>query len=512
MRRQGGKKGSSIRFQYTLIIVCLLTGIILAMWLVNATYLETYTTSRKQNQIREAVDTIASCVEAEFSDDMVVELDKVVKNDNIDVIVMQNFNEVPQIVYASDMNQEQNIAVLIAYLYGNNFLNEMDVEIYETTENYIVYKANDSRLGGDQMTCIGRIDDVGYIMTTPLESIRESAELSNRFLIYIGVFAVLLGAVLVYLVTRGLTKPIQELSEISKQMAELNFDVRYTGRQTNEIGVLGENMNYMSDNLRRSIEELRAANLQLAKDLEEKERIDEMRRLFLSNVSHELKTPIALIQGYSEGLKDGISEDPESMEFYCEVIIDEAQKMNQIVKRLLNLDEIESGEMQLIREVFNLSDVLNGVIHSTRVMAEECGCEVRVNIEPEILVYADEFMIEEVVQNYMTNAYHYVSRPGVVTVSTIRRGKKVVVSVHDTGTPIPEEDLEHVWDKFYKVDKARTRTYGGSGIGLSIVRAILNNHHSRCGVLNRDGGVDFWFELETITRNEIPRLEEEAET
>ncbi len=509
-RNRAEKKGMSIRVQFTLIIIGVLTFVIVALCLINATYLERYATSRKQKQILEAVGTIGNCVETDFDDDTVVELDRVVKNGNMDILVVKNAQWVPQIVYASDLNQQINVGQLLSYLYGN-MPDLTDVDIYEETDDYIVYKGFDTHLGGYQMTCIGHLDDVGYIMTTPLESLRESARLSNQFLIYIGIAAVLLGALLVYLVTGRLTKPVKELSQISRQMAELNFDARYTGKQKNEIGVLGQNMNYMSESLHRVIDELRSANAQLEKDLEEKDRIDEMRRVFLSNVSHELKTPIALIQGYAEGLRDGITDDPENMEFYCDVIVDEAQKMNQIVRRLLNLDEIESGEMQLVREMFNLSEMIRGVLQSTKMMAEECGCEMVVQVEPEIYVYADEFMIEEVFQNYMTNAYHYVSRPGVITVSTVLEENRVVVSVHDTGTPIPEEDLEQIWDKFYKVDKARTRSYGGSGIGLSIVKAIIHNHHSRCGVINRDGGVDFWFELERLSEEERKRLEEQEE-
>ncbi|MDD6212029.1 MAG: ATP-binding protein [Clostridiales bacterium] len=490
----------SIRFKFTMITVGVLTAVIFALCLLNATQLEKFTIQKKQSRICETITAIKSYVDSGYDDESMVFLEKMIQNSNIDVVILNNLDSVPQVLYASDINQGGKTSKLIGYIYGNS---PVATEIYDRANDFMIYKSYDTRLGSYQMDCIGLYADVGYVMTTPLESIRESAELSNQFLVFLGVIAIVFGAILVYLVSASLTKPIKELSQISEQMAELNFDARYVGNQKNEIGILGESMNHMSDNLREAIEELRTANAQLEKDLKEKERIDEMRRLFLSNVSHELKTPIALVQGYAEGLKEGISEDPESMEFYCDVIIDEAHKMNLIVKRLLNLDEIESGHMQMTKETFNLSEVIRGVAQSSKMLNRDDQCKLVLDMADEIPIYADEFMIEQVIQNYMSNAYHYVSPGGTVTVRAYCKGTEILVSVHNTGDPIPEEDLDHVWEKFYKVDKARTRSYGGSGIGLSIVKAIINNHEGRCGVLNRDGGVEFWFALDAEKKEAI---------
>ena len=484
----------SIRMKFSLIFILILMGVIGALILVNANFLETYTIQRKLSRIEEIVHVVENYVDSDWDDDASVEMEKVTHNSNISVVILNNLSTLPQVVYASDINEGGRSNNMVNYFNGAS---PVATEVYLETEDYIIYKSYDQRLGSYQIDCIGLVgddNDTGFVMSTPLESIRETVQLTNRLLIILGLIAAVIGAVIIYLVTASLTRPILELSGLSEEMAHLNFDARYQGRQKNEIGVLGESMNQMSDRLHETIENLRTANEQLEKDLKEKERIDEMRRLFLSNVSHELKTPIALIQGYSEGLKDGITEDPESMEFYCDVIIDEAQKMNTIVKRLLNLDEIETGNMQMNREVFNLSEVLEGVAKSSRMLADE-DCELVMNFAPEIMVDADEFMIEQVVQNYLSNAYHYVGHPGTVTVTAEVWNGTAHVSVHNTGSYIPEEDIDHVWDKFYKVDKARTRAYGGSGIGLSIVKAIMHNHGCPYGVSNRDGGVDFWFEL-----------------
>ena len=222
-----------------------------------------------------------------------------------------------------------------------------------------------------------------------------------------------------------------------------------------------------------------------------------MRKEFLSNVSHELKTPIALIQGYAEGLKECINDDPESREFYCEVIMDESSKMNQMVKKLLTLNQLEFGNDVVTMERFDLVSLVKGVIQSASILAQQKEAKLLFNEEEPVYVWADEFKVEEVVTNYISNALNHLEGEKVIDVKLIHEpGNVIRTTVFNTGKPIPEEDLDKIWIKFYKVDKARTREYGGSGIGLSIVKAIMDSFHQKCGVKNYDNGVEFWFELD----------------
>ena len=272
---------------------------------------------------------------------------------------------------------------------------------------------------------------------------------------------------------------------------------------------------------------LKEANFQLQEDIRRKEEIDEMRKAFIANVSHELKTPIALIQGYAEGLNDGLCEDPESRKYYLDVIIDESNRMNSLVKQLLTLSKLESGAPDLDLETFDLAQEAAGIAGSMKVMAEERGASVsfraegpaddagrREQISGPVLVTGDEFKIEEVLSNYLSNAVHHVDQGGRIQVTVRDNGSTVRTHVFNTGSRIPEEDIGHIWDKFYKVDKAHTRTYGGTGIGLSIVKAVMEAHSMGYGVRNvlpeevpallcaepgdgpgKFGGVDFWFDL-----------------
>ena len=279
-------------------------------------------------------------------------------------------------------------------------------------------------------------------------------------------------------------------------MSELDFEVRYPVTTQDEIGVLGSSINTLSETLEKTISELKSANNELQKDIEKKIQIDEMRKEFLSNVSHELKTPIALIQGYAEGLYDNINDDSASREFYCEVIIDEAVKMNKMVKKLLTLNQIEFGKNQLSYEHFDITEVVRQVINSAALLAEQKGAVISMPDYGAVYVWADEYMVEEVVTNYISNAVNHVAGEMKIDVHIEKMEDAVRVGVFNTGNCIPEEELDKIWIKFYKVDKARTREYGGSGIGLSIVKAIMNSMNRQCGVENCGNGVEFWFELD----------------
>ena len=344
----------------------------------------------------------------------------------------------------------------------------------------------------------GELDNQNYcIIRTPLESIRESVNISKGFYLYVGLAVLVISFVIIALVTRRITKPICQLTKLSQQMAKLDFGVKYESRAGNEIDTLGENFNFMSMQLQNTISELQQANGQLHRDIEEKIRIDEKRKEFLDNVSHELKTPIALVQGYAEGLRENISDDPESREFYCDVIMDEAAKMNKLVRNLLNLNQLESGVDLVTMEEFDLVEVIRGVIQASDILVQQKEARVIFNSQEPVMVWADEFKIEEVITNYFTNALNHLDENKIVEIKILKMDEHIVrVTVFNTGKAIPEEDLDQIWNKFYKVDKARTREYGGSGIGLSIVKAIMESMRQQCGVENFKNGVQFWFELE----------------
>ncbi|HEY8465107.1 MAG TPA: ATP-binding protein, partial [Bacillota bacterium] len=282
----------------------------------------------------------------------------------------------------------------------------------------------------------------------------------------------------------------------AQKMADLDFSQKYSGTEQDELGELGRSINSLSAQLEKSISDLTKANQQLQADIERERLIDEMRKSFISNVSHELKTPIALIQGYAEGLKVNVNEDAESKNFYCDVIIDEAGKMNRLVKQLLELAKLESGSLPLERDNFAIEKLLQQVLKRNQLLFEEKGVRLETGNPTGLWVNADIELIEQVINNFLSNALNHVDETRLIRVTVRQVGEKVRVVVFNSGLPIPEESIDKIWTSFYKVDKARTREYGGSGLGLSIVRAVQEAHGNAYGVINRADGVEFWFELD----------------
>lgn len=382
-------------------------------------------------------------------------------------------------------------------LFGNVMRKEDEnTTVISQNDRYQIIKIYDRFIGIDYLELWGTLDNGDYyIVLTPLESIDTAANISTRFDALIGVIVIGISVIVILLISRQIVRPLQELTSLSKKMANLDFEARYTSGGEDEIGELGKNFNTMSEQLEKAISELKSANAKLQKDIEQKTKIDEMRQEFLSNVSHELKTPLALILGYAEGLKDNIS-DEDSRDFYCDVIIDESQKMDKMVRKLLSLNQIEFGNEPLNMQRFDLVELTKNVLLSQKILIEQNEANIRFDESHPVWVWGDTFMIEEVLTNYLTNALNHLDGERVITIEMKEENGTVVTSVFNTGKPIPEESLDQIWVKFYKVDKARTRAYGGSGIGLSIVKAIMDSHGQKCWAENREDGVVFYFTLD----------------
>ena len=267
-------------------------------------------------------------------------------------------------------------------------------------------------------------------------------------------------------------------------------------RPVNDLDLEHPLNNVCYEELRPLLVRVDEQNRQIRQQVKELKEAEEIRKEFSANVSHELKTPIALVQGYAEGLKENINDDPESMDFYCDVIIDEAAKMNKLVKNLLTLNQLESGRDEMTVERFDIVTLIRGVLQSMDIMIQQKEAKVSFNADKPVYVWADEFKIEEVVTNYTSNALNHLEGDREIEIRVLTEDDHVKVTVFNTGKPIPEADVPNLWNKFYKVDKARTREYGGSGIGLSIVKAIMEGLHQQYGVKNYDNGVEFWFTLD----------------
>ena len=341
-------------------------------------------------------------------------------------------------------------------------------------ERYKILKYYDPIEGTSYMDCYGSLNNgTLFLMSTPLEAVQDSAQISNQFFMFTCLGGMLLALIVISVISNRLTRPLLQLAELADHMANLDFTSKYTGDLNNEIGLLGNSMNSMSE---------------------------------------QLESTITLIQGYAEGLQEGISDDPESRAFYCDVIVDEAKKMNRMVRKLLTLNHLEFGQDALTEEPFDICEMLTTLLNSSALEMQKKEIKVIKQYPASCMVIGDEFKIEEVCTNYISNAMNHVNGDMRICVTLEEQEDTVKITVANTGDPIPEDSLDKVWIKFYKVDKARTREYGGSGIGLSIVKAIMDAHKQPFGVYNTAEGVAFWFCLKKAPKEETDVQENENDT
>ena len=523
----------SFRHRITIFLLGTIALTIIMCWFLNLTFLKRYYAHTKLNLMREVYSAVNDYIGAVNGDALSKEqkgrIERIEASENVKIYLFQDvemetaFGTIyftyfvyPEQVILPHNEREQQGGMSAAtmenreyyriyesaqeYMFPNLFKETISqVEQLELTEEYMIMTQHNNSMDSDFMDLFGDTK-FGYnvFVRAGQESIEEAVDISNRFLFFLGSCVMAIAAFVSYLFSRRFTRPVLELAQIARKMSELDFETKFEvdSEDEDEIAVLGNSINSLSEKLERTISELKGANIELQNDIERKTQMDEVRKEFLSNVTHELKTPIALIQGYAEGLKDNINEDPESREFYCEVIIDEATKMNKMVKKLLSLNQLEVGTAQPEIERFDIIPLVRSVLGSTEILFQQKQATLELHAEESEYVWADEYMMEEVFTNFISNALNHVSGRMLIEVCLRRVGDKVRLSVFNSGEAIPEEALSQVWVKFFKVDKARTREYGGSGIGLSIVKAIMELHRQNYGVLNREDGVEFWIELD----------------
>lgn len=362
-------------------------------------------------------------------------------------------------------------------------LNNFDVlrKIASNTEYFVYSKELDT---GETIHVYSEVADV-----------EEIVDAAGKVYSTISVMMVIILAVIFYLLITKFTKPLVEMNAITKDMAKMNFERKCGNYGKDEIGELGESINTLSTALDATLMDLKDKNEQLEKDIELRLALDNARKSFINNVSHELKTPIAIISGYAEGLCMGISDDPKIIKEYCQIINDESNKMNALVVELLELSKLESKSQPFTPEYFSLSEKLGSLLNHLSLLFEQNGITVRNNVPDNLMCYAQQDKIEIVLKNYITNAVSHCNGSKEIIIDCKENDKLIEVSVFNTGEHIADNDMPELWDSFYRADKAHGRKENRFGLGLSIVRSIMETHNCGYGVKNVDGGVVFTFEI-----------------
>lgn len=491
------EKLKSVRVKLFLVLCVVTILLVICLIAINSLVLENFYIYNKTNTIKEVYNKINKYYkDPDLAINLETELKKIAFRNNFDILIQ---SDTDLILFST--NKDFLSSIEVAKEKYKTYLEERKNLLYSDAK-MTIRKIDDTSNSLNYILLYGKLDN-GYSLyiRIPIAPIEESVRISNNTLIVIGIATVIISAFVASLISKRFTSPILQLNDITKKMAKLDFEQKYRINDSDdEINELGKNINTMSDKLESTIKQLRETNSELEKDIEEKSKIDEMRKQFISDVSHELKTPIALIQGYAEGLIENVNNDDESRKFYAEVILDESNKMDVLVKQLLELMKLEYGKRKFNDEEFDVVELINEVIRKCNVMLEENKIQVVFDEKKPIYAYADDFYVEQVVTNYFTNAIKHAKEVNgkkqiKITIQNVKN--KIRVSVFNTGDKIPEEDLTRVWGRFYKIDDSRNRENSGSGIGLSIVKAIQNNYQNEYGVQNLSNGVEFYFDIST---------------
>ena len=481
----------SLRVKLFCIITITIMSIILMLIFVNSFIIESYYLSYKKDNLLSSFEKINKYLSSNMSIATIeLEVEKIAINNNFNILITNNRNVS---IYNSSKDFKQ-------YMLNLDKVDKNSV-LYNK-DNIVILESKDYSSGINFLMLIGSLDNgcTSYIRM-PLSSIKDSVKISNNFLYAIGAITVIVSGIAMLVISKRFTKPISELSNIANRMSNLDFSQKYRIKDSgDELDELGKSINKMSDKLEDTITKLQNSNIELEKDIEQKSKLDDMRKQFISDVSHELKTPISLIQGYAEGLIENVNTDDENRKFYSEVILDEANKMDKMVKELLELMKLEYGAKKANNSLFNITELINEEIKKYTVLLNENKIEVKFDLKQPIYVYADTNLVEQILNNYISNAIKNIkkiNKEKYIKINVKLLDNKVRISVFNTGKNVSEENMQKIWNRFYKEDTSRNRELGGTGIGLSLVKAIMNNYHNQYGVINKENGVEFYFDLDT---------------
>lgn len=385
----------------------------------------------------------------------------------------------------SAIEEKNNIKI---YIINERYLNDIDVslskedmtELFENPKKF-VFRLTDTSFSLDkELTIITSYNkNQLLIISTPFSSVKEPVNIITSFHLKIVLTALVLGYVLSIILSRIITASIIDMGETAKRVAKLDFSQEFKSYSKDEIGILGENLNIMSAQLKDSIEKLQ-------EDIEKERKIDKMRKEFISSVSHELKTPIAIINNYCEGLKEGIADDKETADFYLDIIMEETENMNKLVQSLLFLSRAERGFITFNSERFNIKEIVENEVKRAENLNTE-DKKVIVDIKDKFFV-GDKEQLTAVIKNLVENSFKYVEPEGEIIIKSENNRFTIGNISH-----ISEKEIENIWLPFYRADKARDRKLG-TGLGLAIVKEILESHKLKYGVYKEDDKIIFWFE------------------
>jgi two-component system, OmpR family, sensor histidine kinase VanS len=343
------------------------------------------------------------------------------------------------------------------------------------------------------------MNDEILILETMLSPLKENIIFMRRFYMVNALGAIIIGLIFSYLISFKISIPISKLKIIAQRVSESDFSIGYSGAANDELGELGELINVISEKLRLSIKKNSEYDKKLKEDSEREKKSERRRQEFLSNASHELKTPLSVIQSYASALVNNLPSDEQEAHYYYRVIDEETTKLMELVSELLEISMLDREDNPIKIVNFDMISLIENVKKRYEKDISEKGIKYILSSQQDyITVRGDPYRIEQVIANLLTNAIKYAEGEKGVVIKLEKDEKKTIVKVFNTGKNIPYEEIDKIWESFYRVDRSMPRERGSTGLGLYIVKKILRMHDSRFGVRNLKGGVEFWFDIETF--------------
>ncbi|MBU3190366.1 HAMP domain-containing histidine kinase [Clostridium bowmanii] len=412
------------------------------------------------------------------------------------IIISDSLGALKYLTKTADEKKDSKTVIIIHQIMSDEIENNGGIDKFKKEGKPMIFITKKNR---DMTVSIAGIlydkntDETVYAFSS-LQPVNEAVQVIKEFYLYFYIGALFTILLLSFIYSNMIAKPLIKITKTASKMAKLDFTEKCIVKSEDEIGALATSLNLLSENLNESLTSLKDANSQLEKDIEKEKKLTEMRKDFVAAVSHELKTPITLIEGYTLALNDDVLEGEEK-QYFIDVIMDESRKMNSLVSDMLDLSQLESGNFKLIKEDFLLHELVKSVTKKFTSLLNEKHIKLELNFVCDIKVNADWNRIEQVITNYMTNAIRHTADAGTIIVTMINREDSICVEVENSGNKIDISETNKIWDNFYKIDKSRTRKLGGTGLGLSIVKNIMLLHDGSCGVENTERGVKFYFIL-----------------
>ncbi|MCF0110163.1 MAG: hypothetical protein HUJ57_08940 [Erysipelotrichaceae bacterium] len=472
-----------IRFNLWLSFFFFALGIIFLFGILQISLIKPYYRGEKIKMVRE----VASQFESQLTSDSVLS-EKTINNTfqlNVDNNVCSViFNERGQLIYSADslgagcvFNQRISVGEesVVPRNAGSFFVNEINnaegeysINLFneKTQQDMIVYgKVIRSNLG-----------NMYLMVNSPLAPVDSITEFYfNQYRLYM-IVGLGLSLVVALFISNRLATPMVKMKKVADVLASGDYDVNFEGSYYTETNELANTLNDATHKLGQ---------------------IDELRKDLIANVSHDIKTPLTMIRGYAEMIKDISGDNPAKREEHLDVILREVEYLDHLVQDMSQLAKMQSGNYELWMGNFDLSDKVRNIVELNEPLISQMKLHVELDLPESCTVYADETKIGQVVYNFVSNAIKHSFEGGNIYIRLVRAEDFVRFEIKDEGEGIPAEDLPLIWDRYFKIDKQFSRKIESTGLGLAIVKAILDNHHAKYGVESEEGkGSTFWFELE----------------